>query len=335
MTLANNTPHAAQAVPLLDSRGRSVVVAIVKATFSMDSAGRWVLAEEPSPVRVNDVLWYPEAADSSYRYPSDAVPEKVGTDVVFVGEAISARAVGYLDVAIQMRGLRKTVRVHGERLFYRRGSSCAIGGAAGFERRPVVYELAYGGVSKDSKVIERRNPVGRGVAASAEELDGRPAPCIEDPRAPITSSSDRPGPGGVGAIGPHWLPRAAHAGTFDAAWRKGRMPLMPVDFSARHYNVAPPDQILDPPIREGEEVAVLNMREGGRDGGLLRFVVPRLSVVVFGRRADGETLRVRPPVDTLLVEPGRARVEMTMRAALPKGRGATTLREIRVDEEQE
>lgn len=330
MTLANNTPHAAQAVPLRDASGRPVVVAIVKATFVEDAAGRWSLADDPSPVRLNDVVWYPEAAESSFRYPSDAAPEKVGTDVLFVGEAVSPRAAPYLDVAVQARNLRKALRVHGERLFYKRGGACAIGPAAPFSRRPLVYELAYGGTSRDKKVIERRNPVGRGVASSADDLDGKPAPCIEDPRAPITSSADRPEPAGLGALGPHWLPRVSHAGTFDDAWRKGRMPLPPLDFSPRYYNTAPPDQILDPPVRPGDEIACLGLCEQG----LLRFVVPRLSIVVFGKRADGSTLTVRPHVDTVLVEPGRGRVELTLRAALPKGRGLTTLREIRVDEEK-
>lgn len=330
MTVANNTPHSAQAVPLRDAAGRPVIVAIVKVTFAEDAAGRWRLADEPSPVRLNDVVWYPEAAESSFRYPSDAVPEKVGTDVLFVAEAASPRATPYLDVAIQARSLRKTLRVHGERLFYKRGGACAIGPAAPFVRRPVVYELAYGGTSRDRKVIERRNPVGRGAASSADELDGKPAPCIEDPRTPITSSADRPAPAGLGALGPHWLPRAAHAGTFDDAWRKDRMPLPPADFSPRYHNTAPADQILDPPVRAGDEIACLGLRERG----LLRFVVPHLAVVVFGKRADGATLTVRPHVDTVLVEPASGRVELTMRAALPKGRGATTLREIRVDEER-
>jgi len=330
MTLANNTPYRAGAAPLVDAQGRPVIVAVVKATFAADAAGRWTLADDPSPVRWNDVLWYPEAPDSSVRYPSDAAPEKVGTDILFVGEAVSPRATPYVDIAVQARSLRKSVRVHGERLFYKRGAACAVGPAAPFVRRPIVYELSYGGTSSDGKAVERRNPVGRGVAAAPADLDGKPAPCIEDPRAPITSSADRPAPAGLGALGPHWLPRAAHAGTFDEAWRKERMPLLPRDFSPRYYNTAPPDQILDPPLASGEDVAVLGMREEGA----LRFTLPSLPVVFFGKRADGSTITVRPHLDTLIMEPGRARVEVTLRAALPKGRGLTTLREIRIDEDE-
>lgn len=330
MTLANNTPYRAGAAPLVDSRGRPVIVAVVKATFTADAAGRWTLADDPSPVRWNDVLWYPEAPDSSVRYPSDAVPEKVGTDILFAGEAVAVRAAPYVDVAVQARTLRKTVRVHGERLFYKHGSACAVGRAAPFERRPVVYELSYGGTSSDGKVVERRNPVGRGVAATPADLDGKPAPCVEDPRSPITSSEGRPAPAGLGALGPHWQPRVAHAGTFDEAWRKERMPLLPLDFSPRYYNAAPPDQVLDPPLAWGEDVGVLGMREEGA----MRFTLPPLLVVVFGKRADGRTITMRPHVDTLLLEPDRARVEVTLRAALPKGRGASTLREIRIDEDE-
>jgi hypothetical protein len=113
MPLANNTPYRAGAAPLVDAEGRPVIVAVVKATFTADAAGRWALAEDPSPVRWNDVLWYPDAPDSSIRYPSDAVPEKVGTDILFAGEAVSPRSVPYVDVAVQARSLRKTVRVCG------------------------------------------------------------------------------------------------------------------------------------------------------------------------------------------------------------------------------
>ncbi|MFO0590466.1 MAG: DUF2169 domain-containing protein [Polyangiaceae bacterium] len=317
-------------MPLVDVASRPVIVAVMKATFTEDAAGRWMLADDPSPVRWNDVMWFPDALDSSIRYPSDAVPQKVGTDILFVGEAVSTRSVPYVDVAVQARSLRKTVRVHGERLFYKRGGAYTVGPAAPFQRRPIVYELSYGGTSSDGKAVERRNPVGRGVTTAPADLDGKPAPCIEDPRSPVTSSADRPAPWGLGALGSHWLPRVAHAGTFDETWRKERMPLLPADFSPRYYNAAPLDQTLDPPIAVGEDIAVLGMREEG----VLRFTLPSLPIVVFGKRADGTTLTVRPHVDTVLVEPGRARVEVTLRAALPKGRGASTLREIRIHEEE-
>lgn len=330
MTLANNTPYRAGALPLVDASGRMRIVAVVKATFTVSRSGVWSLADEPSPVRWNDVPWSPDAAESSVRFPSDGAPEKVGTDLLFVGEAVSTRPVPYLDVAVQARSLRKTVRVHGERLFEKRGGACSIGPAAPFERRPVVYELAFGGTSADGKLVERRNPVGRGIASSAADLDGKGAPCLEDPRAPITSSSDRPAPIGLGALSPHWLPRVTHAGTFDETWRKQRMPLLPLDFSPRYHNCAPPDQILDPPLSPGEEIAVLGMREEG----VLRFVLPPLHVVLFGKHADGRTTTLRPHVDTVLVEPGRGRVEVTLRGAFSQGRGASTLREIRIDEEE-
>ena len=32
---------------------------------------------------------------------------------------------------------------------------------------------------------------------------------------PILSAEDRPDPVGLGALGPHWLPRCNYAGTFD------------------------------------------------------------------------------------------------------------------------
>ena len=66
--------------------------------------------------------------------------------------------------------------------------------------------------------------VGRGVAKRPADLVDRPAPTVEDPAHPITSTSDRPEPAGFGAIAGHWLPRADFAGTFDETWRATRMP---------------------------------------------------------------------------------------------------------------
>lgn len=327
MSLANASPFAALAVPSVAADGREVVVALVKATFLRGRDGRLHLADEQLPVRTADVVWDPEAPESSVRFPADVGLEKRGADVVVIGDAVSKVRVRAVDVAVRVKDRKAPLRVHGDRVYYRALTGVGISPAAPFERRRIAYEDAYGGTTADFSIVERRNPVGRGVARSAADLVDRPAPSIEHPAAPITSASDAPAPAGYGALPGHWLPRAGFAGTFDEVWKATRMPLMPADFDARYHNVAHPALQLEDGVAAGDLVAVLGMTVDG----LFQVELPRLPVVVRGRRDDGARSEARPPCDLVLIEPEEDRVQLTARAVLPKGRGATLLREIGVD----
>ncbi|UQA63174.1 DUF2169 family type VI secretion system accessory protein [Polyangium aurulentum] len=326
MSLANASPFAALPVPYIAPDGREVVIAIVKATF-VHQGGRLLPASVQSPVRIGDLPWDPKADGSSIRYPSDVATAKKGTDVIVVGEAISKRPVTVMDVAVQVRDVTAPLRVHGPRVYYRSLGKIAVGPAAPFERQPIVYELAYGGHSDDWSIVEPRNPVGTGVAKSPSDLVDRRAPSIEHPAHPISGPSDKPEPAGFGALGTHWFPRAQYAGTYDDAWRATRMPLPPLDFDIRFFNVAHPALQLDEPLVPGDAIAILGMHEAG----LLRFDLPAVRVALHGKTDDGRTLSAAPRVDTVLVEPGRDRVELTFRHTFPRGRGRTLLREVRVD----
>jgi hypothetical protein len=329
MSLVNATRFEAIDVPWVDETGREVVIAIIKATFELDPQRRVVPSEVPSPVRLADEAHDPDAENGSLRYPSDVCARKVGTDVVVIGDAVSARPVAVVDVAIGVREAVAPLRVHGERLFYKHSLGLAIGPAAPFERKPLIYERAFGGSSRSFGVVELRNPAGVGVADDDDELDGTRAPQIEHPSRPHTRSSDRHAPMGSGAIPPHWEPRRTHAGTFDASWREGRMPLLPLDYHPRHANVAHPSLIFERHLAAGDPVSVLGMRLDG----LFRFEIPRFAVV-FRALFDGADEEVRPPIDTVLVEPDRGRFELVARATFPTGRGKKILREIRIDTEE-
>jgi hypothetical protein len=239
VTFANGSHFAALAVPSTAPDGRDVVIAVVKATF-VRRGDRAVLADRQVPVCAADVPYLTEASKSSIRYPSDVCPAKRGTDVIIVGDAVAPAPAPSVDVAVQIREREVLLRVHGERVYCEGLPGVVIGPAAPFERKAIVYERAYGGATADRELVEDRNPVGRGIAKTAAELVGTPAPQIEDPACPITSAEDRPAPVGLGAVSPHWMPRRGYAGTFDDAWLRSRMPLMPADFDVRHHNVAHP-----------------------------------------------------------------------------------------------
>jgi hypothetical protein len=326
MSFSNATPYAAIDVPMPDPRGREVVIAIVKATFDVLDDGRIVPAERPANIRVNDECWQKDDAASSLKFPSDVCIEKGGTDVIVVGDAVSRERVKEMDVAVKVRGVTVPLRVHGERVFYQGALGVAIGPAAPFTRKPIVYEKAYGGMSDDMMIVETRNPSGVGVAKNKADLVGRPAPQIEHPARPHTRASDNHPPVGFGAIMPHWSPRLERAGTFDEVWRDARLPLMPLDYDVRFNNVAHPSLIFEAPLLPGDEVMVHGMSDRGR----FALSIPDLRVVVRARFDQSGKVSVRPPIDTLLIRPSDRQFEVVLRKAFFQGRGKDVLREIRV-----
>jgi hypothetical protein len=323
MSFANETPHAALPAPLLEREGRDVVVTHVKATFTVAPDGALRRADVPSAVRVNDVMRAPDDPRSSVLFPSDIGLEKVGADVVVVGEAVSTRKVLAMDVAVAVKKRIVPLRVHGPRVYYEGVLGVAIGQAAPFERVPIAYENAYGGMSDDLSVVEFANPSGVGVARSASDLVGRRAPQIEHPERPHTSAADRHAPVGYGAILSHWSPRKEHAGTFDERWRALRMPLLPEDYDARHGNVAHPSLRFEEGLVAGDPVRVLGMSLEP-----FTFVLPIFAVAVRARYDGGEREVSRPAIDTVIVVPGERWVEVLCRAAFATGRGRRILREI-------
>src|SRR6185437_2937780 len=184
MSFSNATRFAALDVPMPDHTGRDVVIAILKGTFSVLADGRVVPSDEQAPVRINDELYDPDGAEGSIRLPTDVCVAKHGTDVIVVGEAISPKPVACMDVAVRVRGVTVPLRVHGERVFYRGLLNIEIGAAAPFERMPIVYEKAYGGVTEDGWIAEGRNRAGIGVTKRKADLVGKPAPQIEHPARP-------------------------------------------------------------------------------------------------------------------------------------------------------
>jgi hypothetical protein len=326
---ANATTFAALTAPFHDERGVDSVVVLAKATF-VQRGSRLVLAEEQAPVRLCDVPTDPlaveEGRESSVRYPSDLGGEKPGADIVVVGCAVSPRPVPSVDVAVRAPGRTMSLRVHGERVFYKGALGLKVSPGAPFERAAITYERAYGGTSQDGSIIDWRNPVGRGVHRSASELDGAPAPCIEDPANPIDGAR-KATPVGFGAIPTWWLPRRELMGTADAAWQAERMPVPPLDFDRRFYQVAHPSLQLERPLQAGDVMATHGLcREG-----LFHVTVPVLALSAHLRRADAPPVSLPLVLDTALLEPESSRVELTFRLIVPLGRGATLLREVRLD----
>jgi hypothetical protein len=312
--LANRTPYAADRNWTRDKDGHHVWIVAVKATFDVTPNGALKLADEQVPP-VLAPEHHGDPATTSLKYESDLLAVKPGTDVVLNARAyapggVPARSV---DVLLRMDGVSKHLVVYGERL-YLQGMVGGITTTDGppFTTCPIVYEYAFGGSDLSDpdparQKMSKRNPVGRGVAASTRTLVHQPAHRIEYVSgAPATDA-----PAGFGPIASHWSPRGELAGTYDAAWNASKKPFLPEDYDPRHALCSPEDQRSARWLRGGELVELVHMTPEGA----LRFELPRLYFAYttsFGPRREEH----RGHLATVIIEPDARRVMAVYQTSL-------------------
>ena len=73
----------------------------------------------------------------------------------------------------------------------------------------------------------------------------------------------------------------------------------PPDQDDRCHLCATPDLVASPPLKGGEEVALLNLQPGG--GGTL-FMLPRVGVEIEFRVKDRVPEVIRPYLDTVVID---------------------------------
>ncbi|AGC49032.1 hypothetical protein MYSTI_07760 [Myxococcus stipitatus DSM 14675] len=282
MDLYNLTPFTAGRFVFLDGSGRESLLVVVKATFALQN-GRAVVAESQAPLTLADE-YRGEPARSSLLSVSDLAPFKPATDVLLEGFAYAgrrSRTEGL--VGLRVGAMTKGVQVFGERVWESLAGIPSISAPRPFERMELTWERAFGGTDDSHPDHPERceaNPVGRGFRSvrSRRGVHGLPLPNLEAPRELVRSTRERPPPCSFGPLPPHWTPRARHAGTYDDAWRRERLPLLPEDFDERHHLVAPADQRLSGYVQGGEPVKVV----GATPEGALAFPLPssRLEVII-------------------------------------------------------
>lgn len=305
MEVVNPTPFEAAPAAVADLEGDDYLVVVLKATYALDGEGGMVRAEAQRPVVLADE-YAGEPGASSVAYASDLAIGKASTDVVLTGSAYPPQpGAREGEVGVQVGPARATARVFGAREWQSALGVTRMSRPAPFDRIPLAYERAAGGTD-DSPSAERdhgfdpRNPVGLGfrVARSRRVVDASPLPNFERPDALIRTPDDRPAPAPVGFVAPGWAPRAGFAGTYDDAWAATRQPLLPADFDARFFDVAPPGLTVPGRLRGDEHGAAM----GVSPHGLLRFTLPGLdpSAEVAGRALGRETVRLG--LDRVLVD---------------------------------
>jgi hypothetical protein len=249
---------------------------------------------------------------SALAAPADLGFPKPQVDALLIGELALAAPTTQVDVGIRIGSqIRKSVRVFGDRVWGPGAvRALALTRPRPFTRMPLVWERSFGGIDPDDpRCWEPRNPVGTGLRSSARALEGQRAPNFEDALRAIDRFEDRPAPAGFGPIAPHWQPRAGHAGTYGEPWLEDRFPLLPLDFDARFFNVAPLDQRLDA-YRPGEDVLLSNLTPALRE----RFTLPALEVPITMHDDAGLHAAIAR-VDTLTIEPSVRTLSLVARAS--------------------
>jgi hypothetical protein len=333
----NRTPFATEALFIADEEGVPVLVPIVKGTYEIGTGGRLNLADQQIPVNSTGERWTPTES-SSYKYEPETALIKPGTDVVLIGSAYSAHSrVAEVDVTLRVGPLEKSVHVTGDRTWVKRiGGGISATSPQPFERMPLVYERAFGGWDRSSPdsashSFEPRNPVGVGFRTSRRTFqDGLSLPNIEDARIRIGGIGDTPPPAGLGFVSPDWQPRAALAGTYDQAWMKTRMPLLPVDFDRRFFNAASSGLTSASHLRGDEPVLARNVIPSGELAFRLPGVPAPLCSIRFARAAER---RVETQLDTVIINSDEGRLLLLWRGVAPVRAYPHEIRTISIDAE--
>ena len=320
LEIKNNTPLTAEIIPGLDKNGYDYAALIIKGNFTLNPANpNLVLSQQPAKLIKAD-KYYDEADNSSVQYEADTCILKPGTDIVLNGHAYpqNNQMAKMVDVSLQINNTNINYRVFGDRQWEKNGLSWNATAPKTFDRMPLTYENAFGGV--DTSTLEDEivqysafNPIGKGfVGDKKSPTEGLHLPNIENPQTLISQYSDRPAPAGFGFISRSWQPRTNLAGTYDANWEENRQPLLPLDFDEKYFNAAHPSLITPQHLLGGEQIQLRNLSQLGD----LNFVLPAWTAPVKVT-VKGRSKSIKPVLDTVVIEPDINNVALTWRVTMP------------------
>ncbi len=127
-----------------------------------------------------------------------------------------------------------------------------------------------------------------------------------------------------GPVPRHRLPRKAYVGTYDQAWKDARFPLLPLDFDARHNQVAPAAQITPERLAGDETVTLSGLYSPARP---CRTVLPGKAVVVSGN-IRGRYFTEIAALDTVTISSDRPSLSLVWRLALRPRQKAEEVRQV-------
>lgn len=335
--IIESAAFAIQPLFLSDEAGAPLCVPLVQSTFAIVAPDRLEREEvQPEPSLTGE-LWGEDAGTSSYRMEPPCAFTKPGTDIVLVGHAQARRARhDELLVTFRVGPVGKQVRVTGDRVWARTMGSIQATRPLLFDRMPLCYERAFGGWDRSSPdptahAFEQRNPVGTGFRAPGSPFEeGLRLPNLEDPGDTLGQPGQAVRPAGFGFTSPDWQPRLSMAGTFDEAWQRERMPLMPRDFDRRFYNAASPGLVSLARLRGDEPVLVENASPLGRLSFRLPGERPPACRIAL---SYGPTVEIALALDTVIVDTDASRVTLLYRGHVALRNGPHDVRSIHLGNE--
>lgn len=320
MNITNNTPFEVEAIPANGVDSQTYLTVIVKGTFTITQEQPVAVADAQMPIAFGDEYYDPENG-GCVKFESDIAPYKPRSDIVLLGHAYAAAGTlaASVDVRLQVGNFKKALRIFGDRYWHCPAFRAPRASKPEpFEKMPIIYERAFGGIDKVGGAYCRENLTGVGFFSkyNKECCAQAPLPNIEDPRQLIKSPEDKPAPAGFAYYGRDWAPRVDCLGTYDENWRKTRSPNPPADFRYDYYNAAHPDLQLDGYLVGDEIVTLYNLTPNG----LARFKLPGWTPVCKVERAYdilAAYVKNKAPADPRIgvlqsTPPDQTRVEMNL-----------------------
>lgn len=296
MELINRLPFPAMAFRQFDANGDLDCVVAVRGTFEHVQNDRLRLCREQEDFQWEDGYDGDPHAGPLLRQ-TDLTPEKVGTDITFLGNAYApgGAPASSWQIGLRVGQVSKRLEVHGPRFWNpvlkekwagfsakepkRVLTDWQLGEAEPASEVPMCWSKAYGGQipgtgdpeTETPADVDARNPLGCGIVNLDMPADHAPvaAPQITLPgeklswRKPVE-------PQGLGLVSPWWRSRQQYAGTYDDVWLNERHPLLPEDFDAHFWQCAHPDLIIVPHLggHEDYELRHLHSRHSIAEGRL-------------------------------------------------------------------
>jgi len=319
MQIINTTPYVFLPFDSSPAPTMPALSLIVKATFALRHEQPALAVAKNDQKQLAGDEQYLDDLGRSLKYSTDLVPTKLRGEALVIATCQSpdGRPRTTCDVGIAVGAIQKTLRISGDRAWFRDAEGQAvIGRTQPFQSMPVRWERAFGGMNLPV------NPMGRGIEPWPDD-SGRPIhylPNIEYLDKRVEALKDRPAPAGFGPISPMWEPRFGRQGTRDQRWATFRAPLPPKDFDPLFYNAAPEDQQLPEGYFRGDEAVTLSGLH--KDFPVYGTSLPgkRLRLFVLIRQADGSPSRfaeVEMCLDTVHIDVDAERMVLLWRRPLP------------------
>jgi hypothetical protein len=117
-------------------------------------------------------------------------------------------------------------------------------------------------------------------------------------------------------MGRGWPGRIEYGGTYDQAWIDDVFPFLPADFDERYFQMAPPDQQIDPP-RAGTDMQLVKPH-APRPRAVPPAPLTELPVTLFRGRETAFDGTLQP--DTLLLDADARTLSLVWRLQAPISR---------------